>query len=94
MPQGEVGAHEDLDREVVHAVLKAERLEDVDPGISVRLKAQDIKKRLDKLRIPVKHADGHIEHVVPKWRDAYKDEYPSDNLPHEHICEAMAGELA
>ena len=45
------------------------------------------------MNIPVKHADGSVQHVSPQCRSTYKDEYTNEDLPRALICEAMADEL-
>ena len=67
------GPHEQLDQHLIHAITTAEHLHDIDPNLKTQLQAQDIRKRLDKLKIPVKHADGSVENV-PQWRASCNDE--------------------
>ena len=44
-------------------------------------------------KIPVKFADGSINHVSLQFTDSYRDEYTSEILPHWHTCEAITDEV-
>ena len=78
---------------LVHAVQKAGQIQDVQPGVSARLEAEDLKERTKHHRIPFRYADGHVVELNLQWKPSYKDEYTSDILPQEHIRHAMVDEM-
>ena len=88
------GPHELPCHELVHAVTVAGSLADTDPAIVTQLEARDIEQKLQRLKIPVKHANGHVQHQSLTWKDTYRDECTNEALPHAHIKEAMADELS
>ena len=83
----------ELPADLVAAVQHAGQLKDVPAGLPVRLEAQELKQRLDKLHFPATFSDGTVVDSVPQFKDSYKDEYTGEILPHEHICTAIGDEL-
>ena len=57
------GPHELPCAELVHAVVRAEHLADAEPELATHLQAQKIKRKLDRMCIPFRHADGRTERL-------------------------------
>ena len=63
------GPHELQPPELLHAVVVAEHLGDVEPDLASHLEAQDIQKSLDRLKITFRYADGTTEKISKMARD-------------------------
>ena len=57
-------------------------------------RAQDLKEETEPLSVKFKHNSGRIESVNLRFKDAYKDEYTSEQLPMGHVRLAMQQVLA
>ena len=72
-------------RQFVQALHAAESMQDLPLPLAVRLKEQDLEKKLDKLRVKFNYANGKSESLKPQWKDSYRDEYTNEVLPKQHM---------
>ena len=69
-------------------------LHDVRLSLVATYRAQDLKEETERLSVKFKHTNGRMESVNLAFKDAYKDEYTSEQLPMGHVRLAMQEELA
>ena len=76
-------------------VMSAALLHDVrTSSLVAAYRAKDLEEETSRLTVRFKHLDGRIESMELKFKDAYKDEYTSEQLPIGHVRLAMQEELA
>ena len=80
--------------QLVQALSRAGTLQDTPADLQARLHEQSLGDKLDHAKVKFKYLDGRSTHLSMKWKDAYKDEYTGDVLPHNNIREAMFDDIA
>ena len=80
-------------KEFVCALRRAEKVQDVPPSLEVQVQAEGLRAEALHEKIPFKSANGRVMHTQPKYKDAYRDEYTNDILPHDHMGKAMHDEV-
>ena len=83
----------DCPEHLLQAVLQVGQFSDQGLSVQAKARAEEIRSKLHRLKVPFKHHDGRVEYLSLKFRDSYRDEYTNDVLPHDHLCEAIADEV-